>query len=251
MRNLLRKPLVLALVVAMACGAGVARLAAQGAGPETGTAQATAALAAKAGIVEVGGLKLGMPMKDAQAALAKSMMGTPKVLTTAVVPPFTDAKDAPAGSEQVTATAADSKGNKEKIEFIWAQPPNAPVVRWIKRKVDYSPGSGPNFDTVLAGLRKTYGPESVVLAQASGERVNTILMRWMYDPSGQQVKGDVATKEWDCKENAGGTPLCRNLTILEIYLQADAVKVTYGLTQELESYPLSRSAREATQAAAK
>jgi hypothetical protein len=226
-------------------------LAAQSASPETGTPAATAALAAKAGFLEVGGIKLGMPMKDAMAALQKSMMGTPKVLTTAIVPDFTDAADAPKGNEQVTATAADAKGNKEKIEFIWAQPPNAPVVRWIKRKVDYSPGSGPNFDTMLAGLRKMYGPESVVLAMASGERVNTILTRWMYDPSGQQVKGDAATKEWDCTENAGGTPLCRNLTILEIYLQADGVKVTYGLTEELESYPLSRSAREATEAAAK
>src|SRR5262245_480438 len=116
MRTFLRKPVVLALFVAMACGAAVARLAAQGASPQTGTAQATAALAAKAGFLDVGGIKLGMQMKDATAALQKNMMGTPKVLTTAVVPDFTDAKDAPAGNEQVTATAADTKGNKEKIE---------------------------------------------------------------------------------------------------------------------------------------
>ena len=64
------------------------------------------------------------------------------------------------------------------------------------------------------------------------------------------VHGAAANQEHDCTEGGnGGTLACANLTVLEILIQADGIKNVYGLTAELESYPLNKSARDATRAA--
>jgi hypothetical protein len=132
------------------------------------------------------------------------------------------------------------------MEFIFTQPPNPSVVRWIKRKLDFSPGSGPNFEATLGDLRKKYGPESVVLASASNERVTTMLLRWIYDGNGKPLFGPAAQQEMNCDApGRGGSDACPNLTVLEVLLQADGIKVVYGLSEELESFPLSKSAQPA------
>jgi hypothetical protein len=245
MRNLLRGATIFALLLASARAR-----AAQGAMPPSGTPQGTAAIAAKVGFMEVAGIKLGMPVKDAVKEL-KNMIGPPEILTTAIVPPFTAPADAPKGNEQITASAKDGKGDSETIELLSTLSPNAELVRSIKQKLDFSNGSGPNFDSVLADLRKKYGPESLVMAQASTTEINTLLLRWYFDPDGHSLQGSAAQKEWSCTERGdNGGPACSTLTVLEILIQADGIKQVYALTEQAQSYPLDRSAEDATQAAA-
>jgi hypothetical protein len=217
----------------------------------TSSPEQTAAIAAKLNYMDVGGIKLGMPVKDAVASL-KKVMASPEILTTAIVPAFTKPADAPKGKEQITATAKNADGNTEVIELLSTLAPNPELVRSIKLKRNYVNGSGPDFDATLAELRKKYGPESLLIAQGSSEQFNTIELRWDFDPDGHALQGDTARKEWNCTEGGdNGGPACPTLTALEVLVQADGVKKVNTLTEEVRSYPLDRSAEESSASASR
>lgn len=236
-----------AAFVLLTVGASLQLAQAQG----TSSPEQTAAIAAKLNYMEVAGITLGMPIKDAVANL-KKMIAAPEILTTAIVPAFTKPADAPKGKEQITAAAKDANGNTEVIELLSTLAPNPELVRSIKLKMNYVNGSGPDFDGTLADLRMKYGPESLVMAQGSSEQFNTIELRWYFDPNGHVLQGDTAKKEWSCTEGGGdGGPACPTLTALEILVQADGVKKVNTLTEEVRSYPLDRSAEEASAAASR
>lgn len=249
----------LAILPLLAMSAGLPAAWAQGT-PASGapggtsagaTPAATAAIAAKLSFLDVGGIKLGMPVKDAIPAL-KKMIAPPEILTTAIVPDFTKPEDAPKGKEQITASAKDANGDTEVIELLSTLPPNPELVRSIKLKRTYGDSSDVNFDSTLVDLHKKYGTESLVMAQGSSEQFNTLQLRWYFDPAGHQLQGDAARKEWTCTEGGGdGGPACPTLTVLEILLQADGVKKMNTLTEEVRSYPLDRSAEAVTSAASR
>lgn len=129
--------------------------------------------------VDVVGIKLGMPMPAAVAAVradnAKLGMQNDTLQLEGFGQPF------------VTSVVADQAGeagkDKEQIQLLITTPPHAQVVWGIRRVYTYSDQTRPSLDNTLAGLRKKYGPETVFVNP--DPRDMTKNMVWVYDLSGK------------------------------------------------------------------
>jgi hypothetical protein len=153
--------------------------------PDFGTPEGTAKIAAKAGFLEVVGIKLGLPVKEAQDALKAYNAGyktTPitlyeyEALPGVVMTPVLRATN-PAGPD---ATSGD-----DFTLFVTYQP-NEAFLWGIVRNMGFGTNATrPPVDNTLAGVRQKYGPEST--RQPGGDR-----LIWIYDAQGQQVMGQKA-----------------------------------------------------------
>jgi len=147
-----------------------------------GTPEATAKIAAKAGFVDIVGLKLGTPLKAALDALKAHnpnlvmeslamAMPSYEALPGVVMTPLLMSK-------KRTNTSAPEE--KEHVGLLITMAPSEPFVWGMWREVsNEKEESRPTIETVQAGLRKKYGQESV---KDVGNR-----LIWMYDAQGQQV----------------------------------------------------------------
>ncbi len=152
--------------------------------PDFGTPEGTAKIAAKAGFLDVVGIKLGMPAKEAVDALKAYNTGFKPVPNTlyeyealpgVVMTPELVAPN-PAGP---TAPAGDY------FNLFMTYAPNEAFLWGIVRNLGFGrEDSRPTVENTLAGLRKKYGPEST-------KQVNSRLI-WIYDAQGQQVMGSKA-----------------------------------------------------------
>ena len=170
--------------------------------PEFGTPEGTAKIAAKAGFLEVVGIKLGMPVKEAVDALkAYNASYQPGPLTLreyealpgVVMTPVLHAPN-PAGPN---ATSGDD------FNLLLTYAPNEAYVWGIVRSMGFGTNATrPPVDSTLAGLRQKYGPEST-------QQLNSRLI-WIYDAQRQQVMGQKAMEIWNqCSQTwmvgAGGS----------------------------------------------
>ena len=147
-----------------------------------GTPEGTAKIAAKAGFLDVVGIKLGMPAKEAMDALKGYNAGFKPTANTlyeyealpgVVMTPELVAPN-PAGP---TASAGDY------FNLFVTYAPNEAFLWGIVRNLGFGrQDNRPTVENTLAGLRKKYGPEST--RQPGGER-----LIWIYDAQGQQVMG--------------------------------------------------------------
>jgi hypothetical protein len=156
--------------------------------PDFGTPEATARIAAKAGFLDIVGVKLGMPVKEAVAAVKAhnanlrlepqsklEFEALPGVVMTPVI-----------ASTKNVSTASDP--GAEYLGLLLTYAPNEAFVYGVWRDVWFGKmESRPPVDTILAGMRKKYGPESV--------REDTLLL-WLFDAQKQQVMGATATNIW-------------------------------------------------------
>jgi hypothetical protein len=153
--------------------------------PDFGTPEGTAKIAAKAGFLEVVGIKLGMPAKEAVEALKAHNAGfkpgpitlreyeaLPGVLMTPVL-----YAPNPGGPN---ATSGDD------FNLLLTFAPNEAFVWGIVRNMGFGTNeTRPPVDKTLAGLRQKYGPES-----AKQWGANRLI--WIYDADGKQVMGPQA-----------------------------------------------------------
>lgn len=159
-----------------------------------GTPEGTAKIAAKAGFLDVVGIKLGMPAKEAVAALHAHNAGfkpypitlreyeaLPGVVMTPVLyAPNPGGPNATSGDDfNLVLTYAPSEA------FVWGIVRNMGFGRVEER---------PTVENTLAGLRQKYGQESV---KESDSR-----LIWIYDAQGQQVMGQNAI---DIRKQCSGT----------------------------------------------
>ena len=149
---------------------------------EFGTPEATAKIAAKAGFLDIVGVKLGMPVKEAVAAVkAHNAMlklepqaklefeALPGVVMTPVL-----------ASTKNVSQASDP--GAEYLGLLLTYAPNEAFLWGISRNLGFGREySRPTVEDTLAGLRKKYGSEST-------KQVNSRLI-WIYDAQGQQVMG--------------------------------------------------------------
>ncbi len=151
-----------------------------------GTPEATAKIAAQAGFLDVVGIKLGTPAKEAIEGLKafnknfKIMSHTLReyeALPGVVMTPHIEAAYQPTNRE----------GNPEHISLMLTYSPNEAFVWGISRNTSFgTEAQRPTVNTFVDGLRKKYGNEST-------KYLDTRLI-WVFDDQGQQVMGQMA---WD------------------------------------------------------
>jgi hypothetical protein len=228
-----------------------------GAAGHDGSPETTAKVAATLGYLDVAGIKLGMPLNNAVALLRTinpKFQTTPNTdviwpldrSNTAAQPP----PDAPKSVRSITAETYDGKGNVESFRLDFAQHPNAQVVRGIHRKLGWAPGAGPDIDSLARDLRTKYGPESLITHQTTNNAQREITLRWYYDPSGNKLQGNLAQQpSANCNVSmAGPAPgICGTLVVLDAAVQAPGNGVVSTLLVDVESHPLTDSARRATE----
>ena len=151
-----------------------------------GTPQATAEIAAKAGVLDVVGIKLGMSLNAALDAVKAhgNIKLEPKskleyeALPGVVMTPVLAGKNLGLASDE----------GSEYLGLLLTYAPNETFVYGVWRDFWFgTKESRPPVDTILAGMRKKYGPESV--------REDTLLL-WLYDAQKQQVMGAKAADIW-------------------------------------------------------
>ena len=241
---------------ASAAPTGPTSVVQSGAAPRVaGTAETTAKHAQAAMFVDVAGLKLGMPLKDAPAVLKSLNLRPMREPQVEIVWPLDNSgveknppPNAPRSVYLVEYVATDNQGISEYVELYAAKHPNPSVITSIQRKVVYRAGQGPVRDTVLAGLRQKYGPESLVV---SNQPTNLVL-RWYFDEQRQALQGNLAKQESACGGGAHGgvrdnDGLCPTLTVLDASIANTGAGVVMELVVHAVSRPLDRSAEEATQ----
>jgi hypothetical protein len=152
--------------------------------PDFGTPEGTAKIAAKAGFLEVVGIKLGMPLKEAVDALKAhnaAFRVTPLTLYEYEALPgviMTPVHYAPhPGGPRDPST--------DEFNLLVTYAPNEAFVWGIVRKLGFgTEATRPPLDKTLAGLRQKYGPESAKQADSR--------LIWIYDAQGKQVMGQPA-----------------------------------------------------------
>jgi hypothetical protein len=189
-----RNPVPLLVVFVLIAASSVALAAQPNYDPpqpsaDFGTPEATAKIAAKAGFVDVVGVKLGMPLKAAVEAVKAhnanlklepqhklEFEALPGVVMTPVM-----------ASTKNVSKASDP--GAEYFGLLLTYAPNEVFVYGVWRDVWFSNmESRPPIDTILAGMRKKYGPESV--------RFENTRLLWLFDAQKQQVMGPKAKDIW-------------------------------------------------------
>ena len=162
--------------------------------PDFGSPEGTAKIAAKAGFLDVVGIKLGMSAKEAVAALKAHNAGfKPYPITLreyeaipgVVMTPVLYAPN-PGGPN---ATSGDD------FNLVLTYAPNEAFVWGIVRNMGFGRVEDrPTVENTLAGLRQKYGQESI--------RESDSRLIWIYDAQGQQVMGQNAI---DIRKQCSGT----------------------------------------------
>ena len=161
---------------------------------EFGTPEGTAKIAAKAGFLDVVGIKLGMPAKEAVDALKSHNAGFKpypitlreyEALRGVVMTPVLYAPN-PGGPN---ATSGDD------FNLVLTYAPNEAFVWGIVRNMGFGRVEDrPTVENTLAGLRQKYGQESI--------RESDSRLIWIYDGEGKQVMGQQAI---DIRKQCSGT----------------------------------------------
>lgn len=171
--------------------------------PGFGSPEGTTNIAGKARFLDIVGIKLGMPLREAVDALKAYNAGFKtdpitlreyEALPGVVMTPVHHAPN-PAGPN---ATSGDD------FNLLITYAPNEAFVWGVVRNMGFGTNATrPPVDNTLAGLRQKYGPEST--RQPGGDR-----LIWIYDAQGQQVMGQKALEIYNqCSQTwvvgAGGS----------------------------------------------
>lgn len=157
------------------------------------TTEVTARLAAAAQFVDVAGVKLGMPAEQIEAALKKANPGFKMSTELTANWDFaalltTDSSND--RSKQWIASITGSTAN-ERMTVAVSLPPNRQAAVSISRTINFPEGSQPSVDTIMAGLRAKYGPESAGPDTPSpANRLNVFGNRtvfWYFDADGKPL----------------------------------------------------------------
>jgi hypothetical protein len=146
------------------------------------TPEATARLAATAGFIDIVGIKLGMPVRDAVQAVRAAnaeMKVSPVDIARLEALPQTELT-----ASAFAQTNPQGQGG-EAIGLALTLPPNEPYVWGVTRNIRFAAQEMPTAETLVASLRTKYGPESF---KVSG----TDQMVWIFDAQGRQVAGQKA-----------------------------------------------------------
>ena len=150
------------------------------------TPEATAAIAKKVGKHDVLGVKLGMPAKEAAAALqARGMQLKPETIKYDVLPaPLTYGLYAV--NQQLVRNSGVTPG-AEKVYLTLTMPPNEQVVAKINRFIMFTKETAPAQQALIGDLVKKYGPVSFATPPASLSAPGVQDLYWVDDAQGNRL----------------------------------------------------------------
>ena len=258
-----------------------AAIAPAGASDDFGTSGGTATIAAALGNVDIVGIKLGMPMQDAMAALAadnKSLKQTVGAKSCVSVTAQCSKNGTPHQTVGLSAVAAN-----ESV-FVSFTPTTPQVVFSVKRQLK-TPGT--SASVLVASLEKKYGPESLNSDSPGnplGSNTGVKSYVWLFDLQGHLAPAEQAAAFIDCADlaNVGsngvgsfggdnaainfdaqshdtiaassksdpypypGTNHCVAVTSVTASMQVDASGMASSLAVEVGSFPLLHSSLRET-----
>jgi hypothetical protein len=212
--------------------------------------------------LDVAGIKVGMGVKEAMAALKAENSHFFINLNPHQLEGFPGPLHPFVTGEQAIGPTNDA----ENITLLFTMPPNKEVVWGIKRDTSYRAGNRPATEKVLAALRAKYGPENV-----PGTDVRTQILAWVYDEKGQLLPPGQAKQYWnncgnlfqlhfgnadvaslnDIQTGKYGPPECSSIilitaSVLSTQLRSTDPMVVYSLSVQINHGPMYRAAIEAT-----
>jgi hypothetical protein len=133
--------------------------------------------------IDVVGIKLGMPIADAVAAIKADNPKLSIETQTMVLEGF----DQPFATSIVARQSIESGKDSEEVTLLLTTPPNHQVVWGIQRNYHYAQQSMPTLDNTLVGLHRKYGVENAALMNPDSRNL-TKTIAWAYDTSGKLME---------------------------------------------------------------
>jgi hypothetical protein len=134
--------------------------------------------------LDVAGVKIGMSLTDAVAALKAD---NPKFYINVVSHQW-DGLSAPVHPFVLAQSTGDLPGDSEDFSLLVTTAPGPEQVWGINRLCGYRADNRPSTANVVAALRKKYGSENV----PPGQSLQTQNLAWVYDESGNPLPEDKA-----------------------------------------------------------
>lgn len=233
-----------------------------------GTPELTAQLASQAGFLDVTGIKLGMPAREALQVLKAHnplFKVTPQTYVHQLIPNQTLVS----GIEAEIPVVADEVYEKYNIAFTMA--PSAAYVLAVGREVHYPRGKQPTVAAAMQGMREKYGPESF----APRANPDSPSFMWVKDLQGNTITGsdaarfseacispfhayrwthgaaDAVTTGYKIETASFGPQECGKFAAVAVYMQGETVQgqrdyLLNNLTVVAINYGMFKSATQAT-----
>jgi hypothetical protein len=136
--------------------------------------------------LDIAGIKIGMGIKDAMAALKADNPQLQIIVGTHELQGF----DKPV-HPNVTAQQSPGGGNDgENIELLFTMPPNHALVWGISRINNFAEKNRPSLENTIAALRSKYGPESIPPDPDPRNHNKTLV--WVFDAQGKFLPNEHA-----------------------------------------------------------
>jgi hypothetical protein len=151
---------------------------------------AAAPTASSAVNLDVAGIRIGMPVKEAMLALKAdnpNLILNPHKLE---LEGFTQDLMTSLTASQM---ASPTRG-AEDIELMFTAPPNTEALWGISRTTTYPSQERPSMDNIVAALRQKYGPESL-RPGTNPARVDSMV--WVFDAQGRPLPAAQAKRTWE------------------------------------------------------
>lgn len=172
----------------------------------SGTAQATAKLAASAPGYDVVGFRLGMSGKEASAVLkARGKLQIKPETVKYDVLPWPLMYGVFAASPELLRGGSPIIPNTEKIYLMLTMQPNPQLVSRISRFVTFSKETAPTQEVLAAELVKKYGAVSIDEGPDYFRSTGGRAMAWVDDAQGKRVKGMTRLDELVHTKNGDST----------------------------------------------
>jgi len=201
----------------------------------SGTAQATAKLAASAPRYDVVGFRLGMPGKEAAAALkARGKLQIKPETVKYDVLPWPLMYGVFAASPELLRGGPPIIPNTEKIYLMLTMQPNPQVVSRISRFVTFSKETAPTQEVLAAELIKKYGAVSIDEGPDYFRSTGRRAMVWVDDAQENRVKGMTRLDELVHTKN-GDTTIKNCMYTASTFGQPGAVQPNAILAKDIQA----------------
>jgi hypothetical protein len=211
--------------------------------------------------LDIAGIKVGMGVKEAMAALKAENPHFTLTMSSQPVEGFSEPLQPTAIARQQISPGNDG----ETITLALTTPPGREAVWGIKRDTTYRTQNQPSTENTLAALRAKYGPENI---PPFDQRTQNLA--WVFDEKGKPLPADQARQFWmscctilqnhftgevpllnDLATGRYGPPECSSIILITANVQSGQVTpgspfVVNNLSVAINHGPMYRTAVEAT-----